>query len=186
MLVVLGTVVLTSGCGSLFPTQRTETTKRWHSYAEVEAAFDQIEAKRTTPAGLKALGFDPASPNVKTLTYVDIMLMFMPNPSIQKADLAEPVRACIEAKEQSRAYTVELQDTYSKRHGNLLLDVFSFKRDTHETGWNFKGIILTKGDIVVYKLASGEPQILTDKKNVKPLGPLQEIDSLLFLHIPNP
>jgi hypothetical protein len=30
---------------------------------------------------------------------------------------------------------------------------------------------------------TGEPQIASDKKNVRPLGSLQEIDNLLFFHV---
>jgi hypothetical protein len=183
LVMVSGTAVLTAGCASMFPTQRTTTVSRWQSYAQAQAAFDLIEPNHTTSAGLKTLGFDPASPNVKILTYVDIMLIFMPNPSIQTQNLAAPVRACIDAKEQSSAYTVEVENTFSKRHGNLLLDIFSFNRKTHETGWKFKGVILMKDEIVVYKLSSGEPQIASDKKSVRPLGPLQEIDNLLFFHV---
>ena len=40
-----------------------------------------------------------------------------------------------------------------------------------------------KDEIVVYKLSSGEPQIARDKKSVRPLGPLQEIDNLLFFNV---
>jgi hypothetical protein len=183
MLMVLVTAVTSGGCARLFPTQRAATASRWQSYAEVQAAFDRVELQRTTLPGLKTLGFDPtASPNVKILTYVDIMLIFMPNPAIRKEDLAEPVRACIEAKEKSHAYSVDLQDTTSKRHGNLILDILGFKRKTHETGWRFKGLILVKDDVVVYKLASGEPQISSDKKQIKPLGPVQELDPSFLLN----
>ena len=58
----------------MFPNQRTSTVSRWHSYAEAQAAFDLIEPNRTTSAGLKTLGFDPASPNVKILTYLQTLL----------------------------------------------------------------------------------------------------------------
>jgi hypothetical protein len=51
---------------------------------------------------------------------------------------------------------------------------------THETGWQFKGLILIKDGVVIYKLSSGEPQISRNGKQVKPLGPLQELDGVCF------
>jgi hypothetical protein len=63
-----------------------------------------------------------------------------------------------------------------KRHGNLLLDIFGFKRLTHQSGWRFKGLILIKNSVVVYTLSSGEPDISHEDSNIRPLGPFQEMD----------
>jgi hypothetical protein len=177
LLGVLGVILLTAGCRSLFSSSESTTVSRWKSYNEVEAAFQIITPYHTTVKELRTLGFDPkASPNVKILTYVDIVQTFMPNPAIHKQDLPAAVRECIAAKENSRAYLVELQDIQNKRHGNLFLDIFGFNRKTHESGWRFKGLILINGDLVVYKLSSGEPRVSREEKKVKPLGPLQELD----------
>src|SRR5260370_18642967 len=100
----------------------------------------------------------------------------MPNQGIRMDDRHPAVRSCIEAKEKSRAYELELNDTRSKRYGNLFLDMLGFKRETHETGWEFKGLILLNDSVVVYKLPSGEPAISTDQKLARPLGPLQDIE----------
>ncbi|PYJ08429.1 MAG: hypothetical protein DME25_01540 [Verrucomicrobia bacterium] len=173
----MGVVLLTGGCASLFPTDRATTESRWKAYPDVEAAFDQIKTNETTAAELKLLGFDPAaSPNLKILTYVDIIQRFMPNQGIRMEDLHPAVRACIEAKEQSRAFELVLKEMKSKRHGNLFLDVLGFKRLTHDTGWEFNGLILLKNDVVVYKLTSGEPAVSREAKRVRPLGPLQELE----------
>ena len=180
LLSMLGMVILTAGCRSLFSSSQSITVSRWNSYTNVEAAFEKIVPRQTTLADLQKLGFDPkASPNVKILTYVDVIMIFMPNPGIDKQDLPEAVRECIQTREKSRAFLVELKDIKSKRHGNLFLDVFGFDRKTHVSGWQFKGLILMDDDLVVYKLASGEPQISSDENQVKPLGPLQELDSLV-------
>jgi len=177
LLASTGAMVLMTGCASMFPTSRSTTESRWKSFAEVQSAFDQIRTNRTTSVQLKSLGFDPsASPNLKILTYVDIIQRFMPNQGIRMEDLHPAVRACIEAKEKSRAFEVDLNDTRSKRYGNLFLDMLGFKRETHETGWEFKGLILLNDSVVVYKLASGEPAVSRDQKRVRPLGPLQEIE----------
>jgi len=164
----------------MLPTSRATIQTQWKNFTEVQAAFNRIVPYQTRTNDLKALGFDPkASPNVKVLTYVDIIPRFMPNPAMTKKDLHPAVRECIEAKEKGHAYEVELSDIRTKRHGNVFLDMFGFKRKTHETGWRFKGLILLNDGLVVYTLASGEPDIVRDEQRIKPLGPLQEIDALV-------
>ena len=185
LLCVLGVMLPTVGCRNMFPSSQSIVISRWNNYDGVECAFQKITPHQSTVKDLKALGFDPnASPNIKILTYVDIIQTFMPNPAIQKEDLPVAVRECIEAKEKSSAYLIELQDIHDKRHGNLLLDVFGFKRMNHESGWKFKGLILINTDLVVYKLSSSEPQVAREDDLVKPLGPLQELDSSI-LHLVN-
>ncbi len=177
LLMVAGALALTSGCASMFPTSRATTESRWTNYAQVQAAFDLIQTNRTTLADLKSMGFDPAaSPNIKILTYVDLIQRFMPNPGIRLEDLHPAVRRCMDAKERSHAFELILKNNYKKRHGNLFLDVLAFKRQTHETGWEFDGLILLDDGTVVYKLASGQPLISKDDKEIRPLGPLQEIE----------
>lgn len=174
-----GILLMLTGCASLFSSTRSTTDGRWKGYSEVSSAFNVIQPGHSTSADLKTLGFDPASsPNVRILTYVDVIALFMPNPSITKADLPRPVRECIEAQEHGHAYAVELSDIHAQRHGNLFLDIFGFKRATHESGWRFKGLILLKDDLVLYKLSSGEPAVSKEELRKKPLGPLQELDSM--------
>lgn len=181
LLVVTGTGFWTVGCNSLLPSRSASAESRWASYEQAQKSFERIVPYHTTTNDLALLGFYPSvSPNVKILTYVDLVPIFMPNPGIQKKDLPPAVNECLDAREEGFAYFVDLQNTHSQRYGNLFLDVFGFKRKTHETGWQFKGLILIKNGVVVYKLSSGEPRISRDEKQVKPLGPLQELDSILF------
>ena len=176
-LVVAGAALLTTGCKSLFPSSSSTEQSRWHSYDQMEASFAKIIPYHTDISGLRLLGFHPAdSPNVKVLTYVDIAQIFLPNPGSRREDLPDAVRGCLDAREHSYAYLIDLRNTSSRRYGNLFLDVLGFKRKTHEEGWEFKGLILIKDDLVVYKLASGEPKISSDQKQTHPLGPLQEMD----------
>jgi len=179
LLVVTGAMILTGGCASisLLPTKRSVTESRWTNYAQVQAAFDLIQTNRTTVTDLKKMGFDPsASPNLKILTYVDLIQRFMPNPGLRLEDLHPAVRGCIEAKERSRAFELVLKNDNKKRHGNLFLDILGFKRQTHQTGWEFDGLILMDDGTVVYKLSSGQPLISREDKEVRPLGPLQELE----------
>jgi hypothetical protein len=182
-LTAAGVLLLTTGCKSLFPNKSSVTDSRWHSYEHVEFDFGKIIPYHTDTNELKTLGFCPgASPNIKVLTYVDIIPIFMPNPGIQREDLPKPVQECLAAREHGCAYLIDLHDTQSRRHGNLFLDIFGFKRHTHEMGWSFKGLILLKNGVVVYKLSSGEPQISTEDDVNHPLGPFQEVDGS-FLNV---
>ena len=177
LMLVLTGMFLTVGCKNLFSHSESTTVSRWKTYKDVEIAFGKVVPYHTTVEDLQMLNFDPKlSPNIKILTYVDIIQTFMPTPAIRQQDLPDGVRDCIKAQENSRALLIELHDTKDQRHGNLFLDIFAFKRFTHTSGWDFKGLILIKGDLVVYKLSSGEPRVSRDENKVKPLGPLQEID----------
>lgn len=180
-LVVAGAMLLAMGCQSLFPSKSSTVESRWQNYAAVESAFAKIIPYRTDTNGLKALGFYPsASPNIKILNYPEIVQIFLPNAGIEREDLPAAVRECIDAREQSCAYLIELRNVSSRRHGNLFLDMLAFKRRTHEEGWEFTGLMLVKNGVVVYKLASGEPHIARDEKRINPLGPLQEVDGAVL------
>jgi hypothetical protein len=176
---VAGAMLLTGGCASLFPSKTTTVESRWTSYADVDGAFGKIIPYQTNTNDLRTLGFYPAvTPNLKLLNHSDIVKIFLPNSAIEKKDLPGGVRDCIESPEQSYAYQIELAKVHSKRYGNLFLDLFGFRRKTHETGWEFKGLILIKSGIVAYKTSSGQPEISRNEKQVKPLGPFQDIDGV--------
>jgi hypothetical protein len=170
-------MLLTTGCQSLFISRQSTTITQWTNWDQVNLAFNKITPNHTTIKELRKMGFDPdVTPNIKLMPYVDIMPIFMPNPNIHKEDLPIGVRVYVEAKKGNQAYLVELENVREKRHGNLFLDVFSFKRLTHQSGWRFKGLILIKDDTVVYTLSSGEPDISREDTSIRPLGPFQEMD----------
>lgn len=176
-MVVLGVAFLTTGCQSLFVSNQTTTLCRWKTWGDMTTAFDKIQPQKTTLGDLENLGFDPAvTPNIKIMPYIDIVPMFMPNPNIHLKDLPVGVQLYVESKQGNCAYLVEIENVHEKRHGNIFLDVFSFKRQTHQSGWRFRGLILIKDDKVVYTLSSGEPDISTENCKVRPLGPFQELD----------
>src|SRR6266496_1980153 len=178
-------VPLTTGCRSLFSSGSNTVKSPWKDFAEAKAAFDQIIPGQTTTNELERLGFNPfSSPNVRILTYLDVIGRFLPNNSIQKTDLPESVRDCLEAKDSCQAYELDLTVTRSKRYGNLFLDIFAFNRKTRETGWNFKALIVLNRGTVVYKLWSGEPRLERYETKKRPLVPLQELESTI--HIPSP
>jgi len=179
-LLFLALVLTNTGCRSMLPTEVKRSRTPWESFEEAQAAYDKIIPHKTTVADLKSLGFDPATtPNIKILTYLDLINRFIPNDSITMADLQPDVRACIESKDCCHAYEMSLDVLNSKRYGNVAMDVFGFKKYTHITGWNFKALIIVKDDIVAYKIRSGEPNVNRYDRKKKPLGPFQELDGLV-------
>lgn len=165
-----------TGCANLLPTVEQTTESQWKSYEDAKQSFDKIMPGKTTSGELKALGFDPfENPNIKLINYLDITRIFIPNESIRLADLHPNIRTCLKAKTACQGYEISPKITYSERYGNVVLDVFNFRRKTKTTGWRFKGLIILNGELVVYKLESGEPKILELEDRENPLGPLQEI-----------
>lgn len=153
------------------------TQSPWTNWDQVTIAFNRIAPNQTTVTDLKRMGFDPnVTPNISIMPYVDIVPIFMPNPNIHVCDLPIGVQVYVESKTNNCAYRVILEDVKEKRHGNIILDVFGFKRLTHHSGWRFRGLILIKDNVVVYTISSGEPNISTDESNIKPLGPFQNLD----------
>lgn len=176
--IFLGLLTLSqTGCTSMFTSGKNSVKSSWNSFDETKIAFDQIQPGNTVKDELTCLGFDPYyDPNVRILTYLDIMNRFLPNNSVQLKDLPLPVQQCLAAQDKAQAYELEINDSNSKRYGNLFLDVFAFNRKTRETGWNFKALILLNDDVVVYKLWSGQPMVERYDQKKKPLGPLQEME----------
>ena len=176
LVLMVGALLLTTGCQTLFSSHHSATQSKWTNWDQVTISFRHIIPNHTTTRDLKLMGFDPSvSPNIKILPYVDVIPLFMPNPNIRYHDLPIGVQVYFDAKQNTTAYLVELEDVQEKRHGNLFLDIFGFKRLTHQSGWRFKGLILLKNHVVIYTLASGEPDISRDEASIKPLGPLQDL-----------
>ena len=167
-----------AACASMHTSGHSSAKSPWPDFAAAKAAFDGITPGQTTIAELRTLGFDPyANPNVRILNYLDIQNRFLPNQSVRLEDLPAPVRLSLDGKESSVAYELDLTVVNSRRYGNLAMDMLAFNRKTHETGWNFKALILLNHDKVLYKLWSGQPNLDRYEQKKRPLGPLQEIES---------
>ncbi len=180
LIVGLIALSLNSGCSGMLPSIKQTTKSPWQSFADAKKSFDKIIPNQTRRKELKKLGFDPFRvPNVKLVTYLDLMKIFLPNQSIIMADLDPGVRSCLEAKDACQGYEVSPEKLDSKRVGSVFLDLFNFRRTTITTGWRFKALIVLKNDLVVHKVWGGEPRIdeTEDKRN--PLGPLQKIDHIV-------
>lgn len=175
------TCLISSGCSSLLPVAKGRIESPWESFEQAKEAFDQITPYQTTREDLQALNFSPAqNPNIEIVTYLDLINRFMPSSSFKKEDLPAGIQDCIANNNQCSGYELKINRIQSKRFGNVFLDLFNFKRQTHKTGWEFNALIVLINNHVAYKLWSGKPQIdeFSYKKN--PLGPLQEPESLVI------
>lgn len=164
-----------SGCGGALPKSEAKQRSPWNTFEEAMSAYDQVVLGETNTTGLRALGFDPYStPNVKILSYLDLIHRFMPNNSIGPEDLDDNLRHCLQAREACLAYEAHPQHIHKKRVGSVFLDLLRFKRQTIESGWRFNALIVIQDGIAVYKIWSGVPIIDQEKSQRNPLGPLQD------------
>ena len=169
-------VLFLAGCGTLLPRGESVVESPWHSFADAQQTFDQIIPYKTTVEDLRKLKLDPLqNPNITLLNYSDVLRRFIPSPATNMQDLDSGVRDCIDAKSACKGYEVDQKTVTRRRYGNFWADFLNFKRKVNIAGWRFNGVILIKGDLVVYKLTGGQPVIHELEESKNPLGPLQGI-----------
>lgn len=174
IIILLPMLFVLVACSSPLPKAEEVTKSPWGSFKEAMAAYDQIRLDKTTVRELQQLGFDPYStPNVRILSYLDIIQKFMPTNSVTLEHLPASVRRCLAKQESCRAYEATPGIVKRKRIGSTFKDLLGFKRKTIETGWRFNALIVLDDDIAVYKVWSGVPNIDSEKTRKNPLGPLQ-------------
>lgn len=96
-----------------------------------------------------------------------------PHPGVPLESLDEGVRACVAAQAQCRAYVFHLGGQTQRREGSFWLDFFNFRRTTAVAGWRFDGLVVVRGEQVVFRNFGGEARIDRTDRQVNPLGPLQ-------------
>ena len=184
--VLIGAVVLPtflSGCSTaaLLPSAKDTVLSPWDCYAAVASAFERIVCYQTDSYALRNLKFSPdVTPNIQLLTHIDLLQRFLPNQSISLHDLDEGLRDCLAAQEDCHGYEICLRNIDSERYGNILLDLFNFRRQTKISGWEFRAIIVLKRNLVVYKISGGKPNIDEDQDRKNPLGPLQSSERIIW------
>jgi hypothetical protein len=167
-------VVLLAGCTALLPRSESGAKSQWASFDTARDNFDRVTPYKTTKAQLTSLGLDPiTNPNITILNYSDVIRRFIPSSAVSADDLDRGISECIAVKNDCTAYEVEVKSLKKKRAGNFWLDALNFKRHTDITGWRFTGLIVLKGDQVVYKLWGGQPSIQEAESSRNPLGPFQ-------------
>lgn len=169
------------GCQALLPSTKVTVISQWQDFDKARDTYEHIVPGKTTIADLKNLGFNPfTDSNVKIITATDVANIFMPNPSIRIDDLDPGIQLCIRSRVRCSGYQIVPSITESHRVGNFWLDLFTFRRHTVNTGWEFRGLITMVDDTVTYKdPPGGRPIIWTEQVEVKPLGPLQEFGTML-------
>lgn len=171
--------LLFAGCSNLLPSSKVTVISPWEDFDTVRAIYGQIVPGQTTLEELFRIGVSPfVVPNVRILNATDTINIFMQNPSMRIEDLDPGIQKCLEARARCTSYRIEPSNLNSKRIGNFWLDLFSFKRHTVVTGWEFRGLIVIVDNTVVYKdPLGGRPAVNTEEILNKPLGPLQDISS---------
>ncbi len=175
------TLLLFTSCASLLPSSKVTVKSPWKDYDSAKLDYEKIIPGITTVAELNKLGFNPREvPNIRIMNATEIIILFMPSPSIKIENLDPGIQKCIESKDRCTAYKIEPSLLESKRIGNFWLDMFSFKRDTVAFGWEFRGLITIVDDCVTYRDPSGgRPAISTEEIQRRPLGPLQDIGGII-------
>lgn len=183
---ILVSLFVLTGCARLLPTSKTTVISPWENYNSAKAEYERIIPGRTTVADLNKMNFNPYEvSNIRIMNVTDIITIFMPNPSIRIEDLEPGIRKCIEQRDRCTAYRIEPSVLDKTRVGNFWADLFTFKRHTIDTGWEFRGLITIVDDVVSYRdPAGGRPVVRAEEVVTKPLGPLQEIGGAIATGIP--
>jgi len=175
-----------TGCAALLPSSKATVNSPWDDFNSAKQEYEKIIPEITTVSDLKKMSFNPYEvPNIRILNVTEIIGVFLPNPSIRIEDLDPGIQKCIEKKQRCTAYRIEPGVLDKKRVGNFWADLFTFKRHTIDTGWEFRGLITIVDDVVTYRdPAGGRPLVRTEEVVKKPLGPLQEIGGVIITEAP--
>ena len=181
---IAATLLLSVGCGTLLPSKTTSTQTIWKSYQEVESVVEQIQPGHTLQ-DLERIGLDVnTTPNVKSLTYLDIAKRFgLIGLKDRTVTIPDGVKKLMEAAEKGRGYELNVNSMSSQRTGSFWADFFNFRKTTHTTGWEFSVLLIVVNDKVEYVLHKGNPHIDKIEKEKNPLGPFQKINGYILIDL---
>ena len=178
--IVISVVVLVilTGCNTLLPSGVESDTGSWSTYESAERTFSKITPNKTTTQDLKDIGIDfKTTPNLKKLTYLDVMNKFNLDGSVfNNIKLPPGVQDALNKHEKCIGYELTLNSHSSKRIGGFWKDTLGFEQITTTHGWEFKGLIIIVDHTVVYVLHSGSPKMNKTSSEKQPLGPFQKLD----------
>lgn len=177
VIIILMISLILSGCAALLPRSSSVTNSPWKTYKGVVDAYNGVVPHKSTVADIKKLGFDIYSTsNLKVLSYVDIAVA---TSSLKREGSGNGIESCLRVRDMCTGYVFEPQVAKSNRYGNFWLDTFNFRRKTKESGWRFKASFLIVDAVVVEKYWYGEPLINLDREVTNPLGPFQDIGTII-------
>lgn len=185
-LVIFILLLIFTGCARLLPSSKTTVNSPWEDFNSAKQEYEKIIPEVTTVDDLQKMSFNPNEvPNIRILNVTEIISVFMPNPSIKMEDLDPGIQKCIQNKHRCTAYKIEPGVLYMNRIGNFWLDLFTFKRHTINSGWEFRGLITIVDGVVTYRdPPGGRPLVKTEEIVNKPLGPLQDIGGVIVTEAP--
>jgi len=165
---------LLAGCANLLPDQAVDTRPSFDTFEAARDAVVRIEPFRTRTAELGAMGLDvQGQRNVTVIGYPDLVARLAPNSAIPLEFLDPGIRDCILARDACRAYVFHFGAERRERRGGFLADFFNFERTTAVSGWRLDALIAVRGDTVLFRSFSGEPDNYRIEHQRNPLGPLQ-------------
>ena len=168
-------IVLTSGCASLLPVSRSDTST-FERYEEARDAVAALVPMQSTKASAQKSGIDFAKqPNVKFLTHSDIVRQLVPTGILRREDLEPGIVACLEARDACNGLEIHASRVAKTRTGGFFADFFNYRQRTETTGWRFNALILYVNDTVVYRSWGGQPRVDELEVTTRPLGPFQNI-----------
>lgn len=172
-IILLLSVAIISGCGSMLPSERAEVLSPFNDYLDAEIRYSQAQPGKTTRSELFSLGFDPLTQgNGKMLSFIDLRVMFV-QPNVPIEYLPEGLLKCLEAKDRCIGYAFDFNKTDTQRVGSFWADVFNFRKQRELQGWAFHAVFVLVDDTLVHKVSNGEPNIRRYEVKRNPLGPLQ-------------
>lgn len=170
--------ICATSCKTLLPGGGNVSTSEWLSYQQAEQTFAKIIPDITTDKDLELMGINfKTTPNLKKLTYLDIMSKFNLDDSVfSDINLPKGVQAALNKHADCFGYELTLKSHTSKRVGSFWKDILGFQQTTKVRGWDFTGLIIMVDGVVVYVLTSGSPNTEHIKTEKNPLGPFQNIN----------
>lgn len=176
---LLSLVLLVSGCSSMLPRSRSESSP-FKSFDEARHAIEGLVPMQSNVATMTQLGISPVQqPNTTILTHDEIVRRFVTNSLLKREDLDPGVLACLDAREACSGWEVTAARIQKERTGNFLADFTNFSRRTETTGWRLNALILLINGVVVFRAWSGQPRVNVIEIQTNPLGPLQDIGPAL-------
>tara|TARA_B100000427_G_scaffold329021_1_gene343740 strand:- start:2283 stop:2879 length:597 start_codon:yes stop_codon:yes gene_type:complete len=177
--ILLSLIASCSGCVTLLPSGNEASNSNWKSYDHVESTLKKIKPKETTIKDLRKLGIDfKTTPNLKTLTYLDVMERFKLDSTLfNEINLPDGLEEALNMHEKCIAYELTIKRTNKKRVGSFWKDILSFEQVTKSEGWSFQALIVIVDKTVVYVLYSGSPRVERMESHKKPLGPFQGVEA---------
>jgi hypothetical protein len=187
ILAAIGALALVLGaCSGLLPKRAEIAVSRFANFDDAYGGYERVTVGATRAKDLAALGFDyQSTANVRQLTYLDVLAVFIPESGVPLSSLPQTIQHCIAAQTRCVGYALTPRTVHHDRDGDAFLDFFDFRRRTRITGWEADALFVLVDDIVVYKLWSGTPRIDKTELTVNPLGPIQDLGSVLNQVIPS-